>query len=98
MSDSCLEPGDARLVELTLAVHDIVLTNLILSQGNSDRLGGLPAQGILVRGQDLNFEVRRGSIMGLDLMVVHPGGAVLLLILINVAQVPGSHVLACLSQ
>ena len=98
MSDSCLEPGDARLVELTLAVHDIVLTNLILSQGNSDRLGGLPAQGILVRGQDLNFEVRRGSIMGLDLMVVHPGGAVLLLILINVAQVPGSHVLACLAQ
>ena len=39
MSDSCLEPGDARLVELTLAVHDIVLTNLILSQGKSDRLG-----------------------------------------------------------
>ena len=31
MSDSFLEPGDARLVD-TLAVHDIALTNLILGQ------------------------------------------------------------------
>ena len=31
--------------------------------------------------------------MGLDLMVVHPGGAILLLILIDMAQVSSIHVL-----
>ena len=41
MSDPGLEPGDARLVELALAVHDILLSELILGQSNVDSLCSL---------------------------------------------------------
>ena len=69
VSDPGLEPGDARLVELTLAVHDILLPQFILSQSNSDRLCGLPAKGILMTWDYLDGKVSRGSFVGLDLMV-----------------------------
>ena len=52
MSDPGLEPGDARLVELTLAVHDILLSQFILSPSNPDRLCGLPAQRVILKPEN----------------------------------------------
>ena len=94
MFDPGLEPGDAWLVELTLAVHNILLTNIILSQGDVDCLRCLAAESILVAGGDIDGKVSRGSSVGLDLVIVHPGGAILFLILRDMALVSRVHIFA----
>ena len=87
MSDPGLEPGDAGLVELTLAVHHILCTNLILGQRNVHRLSRLATERVLVTGDDLDGKVSGGSLMGLDLVVVDPGALLLLLVFVLMTEV-----------